>query len=434
MEQKQLKEQRTLIPQFSKVSASFQQAQADALAKWESLPLPFIERMKYPDWPLFGSVIGLDSADNIDLLTTYKDSLTLSDDKELSGRIAHCQNQTELDFILDGLAQQGVIIQDLFTAMTEHTDLVDQYLFSAIPAASDKVSAYHTAFLNGGLFIYIPKNVEVQLPIEAILLQDSQTSLAFNKHVLIVADQNSRLEYLERSNTQGQVANSATLFVEVIALAGANVKYVAMDSLGEHTTSFVRRFGLAKADAQIDWAIGAMNNGDTIFDSHTTLEGNGSSSKVDIISIANQTQVQTINTKILNIGRNTTANIFQHGVILDQARLTFNGIGHILKNAKGADAQQESRAMMLSDDARCDTNPILYIDEFEVTAGHAASVGQVDAEQLYYLMSRGLSQADAEYLLIRGFLGQVIQTMPSNKVRQQMVEIIDDKLKEFHTI
>ena len=108
--------------------------------------------------------------------------------------------------------------------------------------------------------------------------------------------------------------------------------------------------------------------------------------------------------------------------------MTFNGIGLIEKYAKGADAQQESRVLMLSEKARGDANPILLIEEFEVTAGHAASVGQVDEEQLYYLMSRGLSREAAEYLVVRGFLGPVIVQMPSAEIRRQLVEIIDRKL------
>jgi len=108
--------------------------------------------------------------------------------------------------------------------------------------------------------------------------------------------------------------------------------------------------------------------------------------------------------------------------------LTFNGIGHILKGAKGADAQQESRVLMLSDQARGDANPILLIDEHEVTAGHAASVGRVDPEEMYYLMSRGLRKEDAERLVIRGFLGSVLTAIPVKAVQQELVEVIEGKL------
>lgn len=431
MKQTKLESLRKQLPNYNKVTEHFMNVQAEAAEQWRNLPLPKIERMRYDHWDLFNEEI-VAVAEGTDLaLADLKAQLTLSADEEVSARIIHYGNQTFVDFVSDDLIAQGVIIDDLFTAMEKYGELVDRHLFSALAADEDKMTAYHTAYLNGGLFIYIPKDVEINLPIEAVFVQDSSVRQAFNKHVLIVTDKHSRLSYLERSFTIGSQANSGTLITEVVALDGSQVKFVAMDSLGESTTAFVRRHGLTFNDATIEWVIAAMNHGDTIFDSFTELRGRGSSSNVDIISIANGTQVQTVNTKLLNVGHNTTANIFQHGVILDQGRLSFNGIGHIIKNAKGADNQQESRLMMLSNESRGDTNPILYIDEFEVTAGHAASVGQVDPEQLYYLMSRGLSKADAQYLLIRGFLGQVIQTIPSSKVRQQMVEMIDYKLKDY---
>ena len=117
------------------------------------------------------------------------------------------------------------------------------------------------------------------------------------------------------------------------------------------------------------------------------------------LALSSGRQVQGIDTRVTNYGCNSIGNILQHGVILEKATLTFNGIGHIIKGAKGADAQQESRVLMLSDQARSDANPILLIDENDVTAGHAASIGQVDPEDMYYLMSRGLDKATAERLV-----------------------------------
>lgn len=431
LEQTSLDQQQSLITHSDQLPDFFLSAQAEAAAQWDSLELPIIERMRYKKWPLFTQTITStrtrQPANPLDDVT-----LDLLSNDEVAARIIHYGNETYLDYIAQDLTDKGVIIQDLFTALVDHPALVQKHLFSTLAPLEDKINAYHTAYMNGGLFIYIPKNVEIKLPIETVLVQDSRDELAFNKHILIVSEQNSQLTYLERSATVGDHANSATLLTEVVASAGAQVKFVAMDALGESTCAFVRRHGITYDDANIEWAAAAMNQGNTILDTYTELKGQGSASNTNIISIANGKQTQMVNTGLLNVGHHSAANIFQHGVILDQARLSFNGIGQIVKDAKGADAQQESRLMMLSQESRGDTNPILYIDEFEVTAGHAASVGQVDPEQLYYLMSRGLSQTDAEYLLIRGFLGQVIQTIPSMQIRQQMVEMIDNKLQLFH--
>ena len=158
--------------------------------------------------------------------------------------------------------------------------------------------------------------------------------------------------------------------------------------------------------------------------------GDGSHANLKVVAVSSGRQVQGIDTRVTNYGCNSVGHILQHGVILERGTLTFNGIGHIIKGAKGADAQQESRVLMLSDKARSDANPILLIDENDVTAGHAASIGQVDPEDLYYLMSRGLDQKTAEQLVIRGFLGTVITEIPIKAVRDEMIDVIDSKLEK----
>ena len=178
----------------------------------------------------------------------------------------------------------------------------------------------------------------------------------------------------------------------------------------------------------IDWAIAVMNEGNVIADFDSDLFGRGSHADMKVVALSRGKQIQGIDSRVTNYGCNSIGNILQHGVILEKGTLTFNGIGHIIKGAKGADAQQESRVLMLSDKARSDANPILLIDENDVTAGHAASIGQVDPEDMYYLMSRGLDKATAERLVVRGFLGSVIVEIPVKEVRAEMIENIDEIL------
>ncbi|MCW6682105.1 Fe-S cluster assembly protein SufD [Aerococcaceae bacterium NML160702] len=419
-------EQAQFVPNLVETPEWFQAIQQEARTQWESLDLPVIERVKFHRWPLFATQFA-----SIDALTnplTYGVEAALSTDEEQSAMAVHAGNQTIMESVAMPLSEQGVIVMDLFEAMWSYPELVQAHLFSVVPAHGDKVTAYNTAYLNGGLFIYIPKNVAISLPIETLLLQDSRYQQAFNKRVLIVADENSQVEYLERLQTVGELSNSATVIVEIVAKQGAQLKYLAVDTFGAQTHAYIKRYATTERDAHIDWAIGELNEGNVILDSDTYLNGDGSQSQVAIIGISNEKQIQAIDTKVVNRGKHTVGNILQHGVILDRATLTFNGIGLIEKYAKGADAQQESRILMLSEKARGDANPILLIEEFEVTAGHAASVGQVDEEQLYYLMSRGLSREDAEHLVIRGFLGPVIVSMPSKKVQQELIAIMDKKL------
>lgn len=394
-----------------------------ALEKAENLELPKIERVKFHRWPLFNV--------NTEEYTPETMNFPSFDEMKDNPVIVQQGSITAFEQLSAKLADQGVIFTDMFTALQEHGDLVKEYYMNkAVEMDEDKLTAFHTAFMNSGVFLYVPKNVVIEEPIEAIFIQDSASEESFFKHVLIVADEHSEFSYLERFQTIGEqkVKVSANIVVEVIAKAGAKVKYSAVDQLGENVSTYMNRRGHIMRDASIDWALGVMNDGDVVADFDSDLVGEGSHSEVKVVAISAGKQTQGIDTRVTNKASHSVGHILQHGVIRERGTLTFNGIGHILKGAKGADAQQESRVLMLSDKARGDANPILLIDENEVTAGHAASVGRVDPEEMYYLMSRGLRKDDAERLVIRGFLGSVITAIPVKDVQKEFVDVIEGKL------
>lgn len=397
----------------------------EALAKADELPLPHIDRVKFHRWPLF---------DIEDMADQYSEAGNVAAFDEMKDNPVLVQqgSWTTFEQLSTELAEKGVIFTDLFTALQEHPDLVKEYYMQkAVKMDEDQLTALHAAFMNTGLFLYVPKNVVIDEPIEALFFQAGDIAQHYFKHVLIVADEHSEFSYLERFQTTGEELKkvSGNIVVEVIAKAGAKVKYSAVDQLGESITSYMNRRGYIMRDATVDWAIGVMNDGNVIADFDSDLVGEGAHSEVKIVAISSGKQTQGIDTRVTNKAPHTIGHILQHGVIRERGALTFNGIGHILKGAKGADAQQESRVLMLSDKARGDANPILLIDENEVTAGHAASVGRVDPEEMYYLMSRGLHKEEAERLVIRGFLGSVLTAIPVEAVRKELVEVIEGKLK-----
>lgn len=400
------------------------QMRLEALDKIEDLEPPVIERLRYNRWPLW-QVPNLTGAP----APLTVDPFEFIEDKADTARIVQTGNDTVIETLPESLKDKGVIFTDIHTALKEHPELVKEaYMTKAVNPGDNKITAFHAAFMNSGLFLYVPKNLEIKDPLEAIFIQNSLVEDAFMKHVLIYADTNSNFTYVEKFLTKGDKKNAANIMVEVVAKAGAHVKFSAVDQLGLNTTTYMSRRGYTFKDATIDWALGSMNSGNIVCDYDTSLVGDGSSSDLKAVGISSGRQTQVLNSNVVNYGNHTNGNIFQHGVILDRATLTFNGIGHIIKGAKQADAQQESRVLMLSDKARGDANPILLIDEFEVTAGHAASVGRVDPEEMYYLMSRGIEKEEAERLVIRGFLGAVISAIPLKSVRDELVETIERKL------
>lgn len=392
-----------------------------AFDKLEELALPVIERVKFQRWNL-----GDGTLTETDVVGTVPDFTALGENPKL----VQVGTQTVMEQLSPDLIAKGVVFTDFYSALDEIPEIIEKHFGSAVAFDEHKLAAYHTAYFNSAAVLYVPDNVEIDLPIEGIFLQDSTSSVPFNKHILLIAGKHSKVNYLERFETigLGDVPVSANISVEVIAEAGSQVKFSAIDRLGENVTTFISRRGRLGNDASIDWALGVMNEGNVVADFDSDLIGNGSHANLKVVAASSGRQVQGIDTRVTNYGHNSVGHILQHGVILERGTLTFNGIGHIIKGAKGADAQQESRVLMLSDKARSDANPILLIDENEVTAGHAASIGQVDPEDMYYLMSRGIDQATAERLVIRGFLGAVITEIPVKEVRDEMIAVLDKKL------
>lgn len=410
-----------LIHEFSQLHAEpvwLADLRQQAFDKMDQLDLPVIERVKFHRWNLGDGRIS-----ESEPLTSVPDFTALGDNL----KFIQMGTQTVLEQLPADLAEQGVVFTDFHSALEEIPELVEKHFMSAVKYDEDKLAAYHTAYFNSGAVLYVPDNVEIDQPIEGIFYQDSESDVPFNKHILIIAGKHSKVSYLERLETygEGSVPATANITVEVIAQAGAQIKFSAIDRLGENVTAYISRRGKLDNDAMIDWAIGVMNEGNVVADFDSDLYGKGSHADMKVVALSSGKQVQGIDTRVTNYGCNSIGNILQHGVILEKGTLTFNGIGHIIKGAKGADAQQESRVLMLSDQARSDANPILLIDENDVTAGHAASIGQVDPEDMYYLMSRGLDKATAERLVVRGFLGSVIVEIPVKEVRDEMIENID---------
>ncbi|ENH96821.1 FeS cluster assembly protein SufD [Gracilibacillus halophilus YIM-C55.5] len=331
--------------------------------------------------------------------------------------------------IASHLEEQGVIFTDIESALRDHSELVQRYYMKdAVQIDEHKLTALHTALMNGGSFVYVPKNVQVEEPLQAIFWQEDPEAASFN-HVIVVAEENSSLTYVENyvsSNTEEHAV--ANIVTEVIAHDNAKINFGSVDNFASGTTVYVNRRGVAYRDAHIEWNLGQMNDGNTVSENITNLIGDNSYSYAKTVSVGRGNQSQNYTANIKHYGKQSEGFILQHGVMKDDASSIFNGIGKIEHGATKSNAEQESRVLMLSKGARGDANPILLIDEDDVTAGHAASVGRVDPIQLYYLMSRGISQQEAERLIIHGFLAPVVKEIPIEAVQNQLTEVIERKV------
>lgn len=381
------------------------------------LPLPRFTKVAYGDWPLtaFTNELAKPAAPIDDATDDYQ--------------LVSVGQTTQILTLPDALQQQGVILCDWPTALREHEALVRRYLFQkAVRPNEDRLTALNAALMNAGAFLYIPENAVLQTPINLWQLQDSRQATNFVSHTVIVAAPHSDFQVLQHLSTVGEIANPAHVTVEVVAEAGSHVRFSSLDAFGKTTHAYVNRRGHLERDAEIDWTMGVFNEGNVIADFNSNLREPGSHTEVQTVAVSTHDQQQGINTKVTNYGRHSEGNILQRGVVLQDSTLVFNGIGKIIHGAHGAKAQQENRLLMLSPTASGDANPILLINENDVIAGHAASVGRINEKQLYYLMSRGLPEAVAKRLVIRGFLGVILSAIPVVSVRQRMVDLIDQKL------
>lgn len=410
----------------------FKKFRLDALEKFETLPMPKVDKTKIDKWDLITYKQHTVSDNAITSLEELPEEVKALVDAEGGVNNLYVQtNQTPAYLnISNDLKEQGVIFTDLLTAVKEHGDLVQKYFMTnGVKPDEHRLAAYHAALVNGGAFLYIPKNLEVTEPIQSIFIHNNGDAPLIN-HVLIVADDNSSVTYVENYiSTNANTVGIANIVTEVVALANASVKFGAVDTLAAGVTTYVNRRGYASRDARIEWALGMMNDGDTISDNTTNLFGDGSFGDTKTVVVGTGSQKQNFTTQVIHHGKGSEGFILKHGVMKDAANTIFNGIGKIEHGASKSNAQQESRVLMLSEKARGDANPILLIDEDDVMAGHAASVGRVDPIQLYYLMSRGIPKAEAERLVIHGFLAPVVSQLPIEGVKKQLQEVIERKVK-----
>ncbi|UQD53218.1 Fe-S cluster assembly protein SufD [Bacillus methanolicus] len=403
-----------------------------ALSMVDQLPLPKPDKTKIDNWNFTQFSKHVVKSEDFPSLNELTEEVRSLIDLEANNKNLYIQRNNRPAYLSlsNELQEQGVIFTDIFTAFREYGDLLEKHFMkTAVKPDEHRLTALHAALINGGAFLYVPKNVEVSEPIQAVYIHDDEEANMFN-HILVVAEDNSSVTYVENYVSTMERANGVfNIVTEVIAKTNAKVQYGAVDTLANGVTTYVNRRGVAERDARIEWALGLMNDGNTISENITNLVGDGSFGDTKTVVVSRGDQIQNFTTKVIHFGKHSEGYILKHGVVKDSATSVFNGIGKIEHGASKSNAEQESRVLMLSEKARGDANPILLIDEDDVTAGHAASVGRVDPMQLYYLMSRGIPKTEAERLIIHGFLAPVVNELPIEGVKKQLVNVIERKVK-----
>lgn len=322
------------------------------------------------------------------------------------------------------LAEQGVILMDLAEAAVKHPELVREHLATAVPAEAGKFAALNGALWTAGIFLYVPKGVRIEEPIRIARWMEVPGYAVFPR-TLIVAERESHVAYVDELRSPDFDAPAVSCgAVEVIARDGADVQYVALQRWGKGVRHLSMQKTLAGRDSNLDTLV--VNLGATVarVDLGASLDGPGARSDMLGLYFASEDQHFDHNTRQDHVVPHATSDLLYKGALYDRAKTVFRGIIRVHPKAQRTDAYQTNRNLLLSPDAEAVSLPNLEIEADDVRCSHGATVGQLNEEELFYLMSRGLTRTAAERLVIYGFFSDVLDRLPLPGVVEELREAI----------
>jgi FeS assembly protein SufB len=327
------------------------------------------------------------------------------------------------------LAARGVILTDMDTAVREHAELVQRYFMTGVTPNDNKYAALHYAFWSGGLFLYVPKGVTIDRPVLARYLLDQANGTNF-AHTLIIAETGSQVIYIEET-ASSLPAEATALFngvAEIFAKDNAHVQFNSVQDFGPGVWNLTTKHGIPEKDGYIHWIVADLGADTTLANLGTTLAGSGSNGDIVGVLFATGHQFVQINTLSNHAALSTSAETYFKGVLDDKARVDFEGLIKVAHGAQQTNSYLSDHTLLLSDDARAEAIPSLEIAANDVRASHGATTGQIDAEQLFYLMCRGIPEDQARRLIVQGFFEPVIDKIPSGELRARLRQSIVRKM------
>jgi FeS assembly protein SufD len=336
--------------------------------------------------------------------------------------------------LADEARAQGVIWTDMHTAVRKHPDLVTKYFMEeAVPVMTDKYTALHAAFWSGGAFLYVPKNVTVDLPFVSVLWQE-MPQLAVFPPTLLVADEGSQVTLVSELLSMGcDVCPSAYVggVTELHVGAGARVRFINAQDLGRQVYDLRSQTALLERDSHLEWLTVALGGRVSRSTQHSVLRGPGAEAVVTGLYLPDGKQHIAFDTLQDHVAAGCTSDLLYQGALLGRSRSVYEGTIRVWPNAQKTNAYQSNRNLLLSKKVRADSLPRLEIEANDLRCTHGATVSPVDDQQVFYLMSRGIPRADAVRLIVEGFFQPSLDRLPEalEALRGRLVEAIAEKLR-----
>ncbi len=344
------------------------------------------------------------------------------------GLLVHQDSNGSYRSLAPELAARGVILSDLDGAVREHPDLVKRHLGARVTPQEGKFAALHYAFWSGGAFVYVPRDVEVELPLQAMTWAGRE-GLAVMPHTLIVLEEGASLLFVDEFASAEEAGPTlADGAVELTLGAGSRLQYVALQRWGRSVYNLGTQRAAIGRDATFTSLSVVLGSRMTKSWIDSSMAEPGGNVAMTGIMFADGNQRFHHHTLQDHQAPNTTSDLLFKAALADHARSEYSGLIRVHKDAQKTDAYQANRNLALSEHARADSMPKLEIEANDVRCTHGATVGPIDPEQLFYLMARGLPRQTAERMIVKGFFEPLMEKIPLEAVRERVREAVDQKL------
>jgi Fe-S cluster assembly protein SufD len=327
-------------------------------------------------------------------------------------------------------ADQGVIFADWATAVREHSHILEANLGTVVPDDEDKFSALTAAMAADGVLLYVPKGVQMEQPLHSVVWMPGEKTSFFSR-VLIILEAGAAVTYVHETASptiQGSAASHAGI-VEMHVGDGARVTFVELQNLGEHVWNFTHERAQVGRAARLDWVFGGVGSRLTKNFSQIDLLGEGAEGRMSGFYFAGGVQHLDHDTQQNHLAAHTTSDLLFKGALVERSRSVWQGMIYVAPGAQQTDGYQANRNLLLSKKARADSIPGLEILADDVRCTHGATVGQLEQEPIFYLMSRGLTRNQAVQLVVDGFFAPIMERVPFEGVRERFKRMIDEKMK-----
>ena len=310
------------------------------------------------------------------------------------------------------LSEQGVVYLDMESAVQQYEDIVRKHFMQLIKPNDHKFSALHGAVWSGGSFVYVPKGVKVELPLQSYFRLNANQSGQF-EHTLIVVDEGSYLHFIEGCSAPKYYKNALHAgAVELYVGKGATLRYSTIENWSRNLYNLNTKRALVEEDGAIEWVSGSFGSRVTMLYPMSILKGDRARSEFTGVTFASAGQCLDTGTKTVHIGKNTVSEMHSRSIAKNGGEANYRGLLSIGKSATGAKALAECESLMLDNESRTDTIPIIECRTDDADIGHEAKIGRISDTMIFYLMQRGLDESTARSLIIKGFVEPISKELP----------------------